>query len=347
MTSPAPVWEVINGFGAYWALNSALDLGIFDALAPGPSSLDHLHDQLDIDDPRDLQLLLQFLTALDLIDTDGTTWSNTEVADRHLTADAPTSMIDLVRLSPGARPNWENLTETLRRGRPDDTDLARTDELHPPIAAATAPTQGAVAAAVRDHLIATGAITDRPVTIVDLGCGSGAWLRALLTGAPDGSRGTGIDLPHVVDRFRDDLRTEPIDLIAGDYLETPTDHDHAHDADICVLAHVLRSDTESRAEALVSRALGLLRPGGTLAVADYFVPEPDQPTEAYVGARHDLTLALTMRAGTPGRGITDRQLTTWCDRHGASLDTVLEPVPRQTVHLFTNRNPNQGQEQRT
>src|SRR5699024_11985280 len=49
VTAPTPVWDVINGFGAYWALNSALDLGLFDALAKGPSSLDRLHGDVGLE----------------------------------------------------------------------------------------------------------------------------------------------------------------------------------------------------------------------------------------------------------------------------------------------------------
>ncbi len=33
MSSPAPVWDAINGFAAYWALHAAVELGLFEALA--------------------------------------------------------------------------------------------------------------------------------------------------------------------------------------------------------------------------------------------------------------------------------------------------------------------------
>lgn len=336
MTAPTPVWEVINGFGAYWALNASLDLGLFDALETGPATTAELTKRLGAANQEDIELLLQFLTSLGLIESNGTEWSPTPVAIRYLVSTSPMSMVDLVRLSPGAVSNWTDLGATIRTGRPGDQQLARTDALHPAITAATAPTQRAVAAGVAGQLFGGATRHEDPITIVDLGCGSGAWLQTLLGEATPGSRGLGVDLPHVIDAFGPDPGSSSIDLIAGDYLDVDLP---VRDVDIVVLAHVLRAEPASRAESLVQRAFELLRPGGTLVVADYFVPPPGRTSDHYRAARHDLTLALTMRAGTLGRGLGGDQLSAWCRRHGGEPGPILEPIPRQTVHLFTHRIP--------
>ena len=36
---PGAVWDVINGYAAYWAVAAASDLGIFDRLAAAPAAM--------------------------------------------------------------------------------------------------------------------------------------------------------------------------------------------------------------------------------------------------------------------------------------------------------------------
>src|SRR5690606_23149998 len=52
--TPAPVWDVINGFAAYWALQAAVDLGVFDALDAGPLTTAQLAAATGVGDPGDL-----------------------------------------------------------------------------------------------------------------------------------------------------------------------------------------------------------------------------------------------------------------------------------------------------
>lgn len=326
MTSPGPVWDVINGFGAYWALCAAVDLGLFDALDARPLTTAELAAAVGVGDPDDLATLTNLLVAVDLLDTDGVTWALRDVARRFLVSGSAASMTELVRLSPGVHDAWPDLAATLRVGGPDAGTAEATVALHPALVQATAATQHAVAVAVAGAL----AWGPEPV-VVDFGCGSGAWLTALLDAAGPHARGVGVDLPHVVDSVRPAIAELAVTLVAGDYVNTTLP---VARADVVVLAHVLRAEPDSRARALVARALDLLGPAGTLLVADYFLPGAGQPADAYRAARHDLTLALTMRAGTAGRGVTERQLAAWCAEHGAATTAVVEPIARQRVHII-------------
>lgn len=329
MTSPAPVWDVINGYAAYWALRAGLDLGVFDRLADGPCDTAALATAVGAADPGDVAALAELLAALDLLDTDGTAWSLTPAAARFLVTSSPASMTELVHHSPGPPAAWPDLARTLRAGAPDPTTVAALDALYPDLVRATSATQRAVAAGVAQTLTAQGFWGRSGQVVVDLGCGSGAWLAALLDAGGAGSRGVGVDRDPV-------LATVPVrpdaELRAGDYLdvELPVER-----ADVVVLAHVLRAESRGRAAALVARALDLLTPDGVLLVADYFRPPSGQPAGVYRAARHDLTLALTMRASTSGRGVTEDDLAAWCAPLGARTVEVVEPVPRQRVHLIT------------
>lgn len=328
MSSPAPVWDVINGFARYWALHSAVEIGVFECLADGAATDDELAAATGVRDASDVTLLAQVLVTLGLLATDGERWRLTPVAKRFLVASSPASMVGLVRHSPGPKQAWPDLAATLREGGPAQPVRDELDALYPDLVEATAATQSAVAVGVAGELRSRGLWSGSGV-VVDFGCGSGAWLRALLDTAPK-AYGIAVDLPHVLRSARERLAGQDVTLVPGDYLdvELPVAH-----ADVVVLAHVLRAEDDESARALVARAFGLLAEGGVLLVADYFRPADGGETDTYLAAGHDLTLALTMRASTRGRGLTEDALATWCAEHGARSVAVVEPVPRQRVHL--------------
>ncbi|MFI5959395.1 methyltransferase domain-containing protein [Cryptosporangium sp. NPDC051539] len=325
MTSPAPVWDLINGYAAYWALHTAVELGLFEHL---PATSAELAGATGVADPADVTLLAQLLAAKGLLETDGERWSATPVSERFLTSESPATMTGLVRHSPGPKAGWAALADTLRAGRPSVEIRDALDALYPELVAATAATQGAVARGVAAELRTRG-LWDGSRLVVDLGCGSGAWLEALTA---DGAGGIGVDLAHVLPGALNRLAGGTVAFIAGDYLEVTIP---PRRAGVVILAHVLRAEPADRAEALFGRALDLLAEGGVLVVADYFRPADGALTQACADAVHDVTLALTMRASTLGRGLTETALADWCAARGARTVAVVEPVPRQRVHLIT------------
>lgn len=328
--SPAPVWDVINGFAAYWAVHAAVELGVFDALADAPRTAAELADTVDVAE-GDVTLLAQMLVALDLLDTEDGCFRANAVMLRYLTASSPATMTGLVHAAPGPHEAWPQLARTLRSGGPSDSTVAALDRLYPELVRATAATQRAVAAGVARELTRRG-MWRTPCRIVDLGCGSGVWLDVLLHAAGPDSDAVAVDRGAVLDEARTTLRDRSVQFVDGDYLDATIAPQPAR---IAVLAHVLRAEPADRAERLVRRAVELLEPGGVLAVADYFRPGDGAAADEYRAARHDLTLAMTMRASTGGRGITENQLAEWAGAAGARPAAVLEPVPRQRVHLFT------------
>lgn len=331
---PGPIWDVINGFAGYWALHTGVDLGLFDALASGGSDADALAAATGVRDPQDLALLADVLVSLGLLGTDGLRYQLTPSAQRFLVSSSPASMVELVRCSPGPHSAWPALGHTLRAGAPAPQIGAELGALYPRLVRATAGTQRAVADGVAAALTERDLWGSTAPVLLDLGCGSGAWLAGLLDGAGEGAGAVAVDLPHVLDEARATLAGRPVTFVAGDYLdvELPVER-----ADVVVLAHVLRAEPAPRAAALVARALDLLAGRGTLLVADYFRPDAAQLMPAYPAARHELMLSLTMRASTAGRGVTEAQLHGWlADRH-AEVACVIEPVARQRVHIVRAR----------
>jgi SAM-dependent methyltransferase len=309
---PAPVWDVINGVSAYWALRTALDLGVFDAVGECATASE-LAEACG-GDAGAVRLLADVLVSLGFLTSDGTCYRPTPCAQTYLVASSPRSMAALVTHAPGPLDAWPALGTRVRE--PDRAGV-ELDAFYRALGPATAPTQRAVAAGVVAELDRRCWWPQRP-TVVDLGCGSGAWLAAMRP-----ARAIGVDSAVTPD-------CGAIEFVAGDYLtaDLPVTR-----ADVVVLAHVLRAEPADRAARLVARAVELAG-GGTVVVADY--PRPDGSTvEECRAARHELLLSLTMLAATPGgRGITVAELRQWAQAAGAEVVAELEPVPRQHAYLI-------------
>ncbi|MEU9335539.1 methyltransferase [Streptomyces sp. NPDC048290] len=274
--SPAPVWDVINGFASYWALSAALDLGLFDALAKDPGTgLDagQLTAVTGAAGPGPVTVLAETLVALDLLTADEDRFRLTPAAERYLVSTAPASMAALARYSPGPLAAWPGLAETVRTGAPGPGVPEALTALYPALVRATGPTQSGVATAVAAELERRGLWPEEP-TVVDLGCGSGAWLTALLGTRPH-ARAVAVDLPNVLPVAEaaagDAGLGERVTAVAGDYLDTALPVSRA---DVVVLAHVLRAEPPERARRLVARAVELAGTDGVVVVADYWRPDP-------------------------------------------------------------------------
>src|SRR4051812_42505174 len=92
----SPVWAIIQGFGAYWALVAAIDLGVFDGLRrAGPATAPTLATELSAS-PDHLRHLLDALVTFGFLDQVDDVYSLTETAERYLCADGAASMAALV-----------------------------------------------------------------------------------------------------------------------------------------------------------------------------------------------------------------------------------------------------------
>ena len=94
-----PVWGIIQGYGSYWMLVAAVDLGVFDGIeALGPSRVEPIAEHLQVS-ALHLQHLLDALVTFGFLDQVDDVYELTETAERYLCTDGAASMASIVRVA--------------------------------------------------------------------------------------------------------------------------------------------------------------------------------------------------------------------------------------------------------
>ena len=321
----APVWGIIQGFGSYWMLVAAIELGVFDVIeSGGPVAADPLARQLDVSASH-LAHLLDALVSFGFLDQVGGVYELTETAERYLCTNGAASMAALVAVAPGPLGNWTNLADTIRTGHvstPIENDPAA---FYGPLVQATFPTQLRAAG----RLGASLGWARRPgLRVLDVGAGQAPWAIGILTQSP-GSTAVINDLPGVLqlaaDTISDNDLEGRVELREGDFHEIEFERESY---DIVVLGHVCRTEGEERAVSLVRRAYRALAPGGQLLLTDYFADNERKFNPFGV------QMGMTMLASTARGGmLTHAQVSGWLRDAGFEAIRLTEPIGFNQVYV--------------
>ncbi|MFE9772134.1 methyltransferase domain-containing protein [Streptomyces sp. NPDC005931] len=274
LPDPAPLLALNFGFARARALGTALDLGVFTALAAAaPCSTAQLADTLGCD-ARSLGELLPVLEDFGLVSgDDGVGWAPTEAARAYLVKGAPAYLGDHFDEVLAQWDRWGALTSLVRTGhRGGDLGDPAGRGRHPGMFAGAFPLAVRVAAAVVEALDLRGA-----GRVLDLTCGSGEWGIAL-AGADPRARVTAYDDPALLavarGRAAEFRVAERFRFVAGRLGETPFAQG---EFDTVVMAHAGRFAGPRTAARLIREGARVLRPGGTLLLADVMRAPPGQP----------------------------------------------------------------------
>ena len=314
----APVWGIIQGFGSYWMLVAAIDLGVFDAIeAEGPMRVGALAERIGAS-PFHLTHLLDALVSFGFLDQVDEIYELTETAERYLCTNGAASMAALVRVANGPHGNWAHLADTVRTGHvatPIEQDAAG---FYGPLVQATFPTQLRAAG----RLGAMLGWARRPnLRVLDLGAGRAPWSIGILTQSP-GSSAVANDFPEVLELAAATVAEhgleERVEFRPGDFHEIPFERGGY---DVVVLGHICRTEGETRARSLVCRAFDALRSGGQLILADYFADN---------GRKYNpfgVQMGMTMLASTTNGGmLTHAQVSGWLRDAGFVAIRLMEPI---------------------
>ena len=270
--------------GAYWAsrtLLSAAELGVFEALAPGPLPLDALRERLGLHQ-RGARDFLDTLVALGLLDRDDDGYRSTAEADLFLDPGKPSYLGGLLEFHNKVMYlPWASLTEALRTGKnqaghqnADDmfgNVYADPDQL---AALATAMTAYSAGSAIA---LANAFPWDEYQSFCDLGTAQGMVPVQLALRHPHLS-GMGFDLPPVgpiFERFIADYNlSSRVTFAGGDFFTDPLPS-----AQVYVLGHVLHDWGLDAKRALLRRVYEALPEGGAVIVYEMLIDD-DRRTNA-------------------------------------------------------------------
>ncbi|MGA9279510.1 methyltransferase family protein [Ilumatobacter sp.] len=320
----APVWDVIEGFGRFHVLSSALELGVFDLLAEiGPARAETLAEPLEVSATH-LETLLEGVVSMGLLDRRHGVFELNDTARRYLVSDSPASMAALVPVSPGPLENWSRLTDTVRTGAPVDPvdDDAR---FHVPLVEGTFTTINRCA--MRSDLQLRYSALAAP-RVLELGAGGAPWSIAILEANTDATAVVN-DLDGVIGVARRKVTERGLDgrveFRPGDFHDIELE---SGGHDLVVLGHICRTEGEAGTRSLMRRAFDALKAGGRILIGDYFCDEQRSQ------AGHALMMGVTMMASTRrGRTFTHGQVGAWLTDAGFEAVRCIEPIGFQEVFV--------------
>lgn len=274
---PAPdrIFELTSAYWASRTLLSAVDLGLFAALAEGPLPGEELRGRLDLHG-RGTRDFFDALVALGMLDRGDDGYRNTTETDLYLVPGKPSYLGGMLELhSSVLYQPWASLTEALRTGKDQggytgETDLF--DALHQDsdvlvkfVTAMTAYSAGPATA------LANTFPWDRYQTFCDLGTAQGM-VPVQLARRHQHLQGTGFDLPRVGPIFEkfvaDSGLGARVSFVGGDFFTDPLPP-----AQVYVLGHVLHDWGLEAKRTLLRRVFDALPAGGAVIVNEMLIDD--------------------------------------------------------------------------
>ena len=249
-----------------WSMHvvfAASRLRVFTLLHGNPMTAPELNKHLDANDKL-LAALLDACVAMGLLHRDGRRYVNSHASEAHLVEGSPLYVGDIIEVQANESETWSRLYDAV-------SQKAGESETAPqPASMPRRFTLGMNNIAMQGEAAALAAAVDLSAcrTLVDVGCGSGAYSATLCTRFPN-LRVVLLDQPEVLDTTRevtqayglgDRLEIKPVDMTTDTYGEN---------FDAVLLSDVLYQNKATCLTVLRS-AYQTLAPSGRLIVRGYY-----------------------------------------------------------------------------
>jgi hypothetical protein len=320
--TPDRIVKLGLAFRAAKALLSAVELGVFTALAEDSLDLDALRMRVGIDE-RGARDFFDALVALGMLERDERgRYANTPETNFYLDRQKPTYIGgELDHFNTYVYPHWNLLTPALRTGKPQSgaratghysalyADHAALETLIKGMTGGTLPVAKALAAKFpwQDYK-----------TVIDVGTAQGC-LPVQIAHAHPHITGGGFDLPPVNPLFdnyaRDHGLCDRLRFYAGDFLQDPLPS-----ADVLVLGRVLHNWDLVTKRMLLKKAYDALPAGGALIVYERLIDD-----ERRVNAAALLTSVNMVIMTAGGFDFTGADCIGWM-REAGFRDMRVEPL---------------------
>jgi ubiquinone/menaquinone biosynthesis C-methylase UbiE len=307
--------ERLMEFGFAYAppliIGAAVSNKVFDSLATAAKTVEQISKETGAS-ARGLRAIMNALVGLELLKKDRReNYSLTPESAAFLLTHKPGTQAGFfATVLPQLVSRWLSLTKVVRDGRPvlavnqEEPGTEFFSQLVENIIPMSYPSAQALA----DHLKL--AKTKNEVRVLDLAAGSGIWGIALIQKSPR-VRVAAVDwagmIPTtkritqkfgVADRFK---------YLEGDLFEV----DFGNGYDVATLGHILHSEGEERSRQLLKKTFRALKPGGTIAIAEWLVNDDrTEPT-------HSLMFAVQMLVNTEkGDTFSFNEIKSWLEEAG-------------------------------
>lgn len=307
---PDRLLQIAWGFAPVLIIQSALQNRLFDVLERRPLALPAIAKAAGVSG-RGAKAVLNALVGLQLLKKQGERYSLTPESRTFLVASSRQYYGAYFRhMAAQLMPQWLNLPEITKTGLPTlETNQETSGSEHfAKFVDALFNLSFGVATKVGEHLGVRKC--KAPLTVLDIGAGSGVWGIALAQLSVKVAI-RAVDFPKVLKITRQFAErwkvTERMVTVPGDFIEADFGKGHQ----VAALGHILHSEGPARIKTLLKKVYNSLAPGGTIVIQE-FVPSNDR-----MGPPPALIFAVNMLVNTrAGDTYTFKEISQWLKAAG-------------------------------
>ena len=321
--------QLLQGAQASAVLSTAIELGVFAALAHGPAGASEVAARLRCPE-RTTRILCDALSAFGVLVHDGDRYSLTPTAETHLVPGRPGYMGDVSQIvdAPQMWQGLSRLTEAVRAGGSILEQHAETPR-HPfwetfarASTALAAPSAGAL-----EHTLQGWLASQARVRVLDVAAGSGLYGYTLAQKNSNVEL-TSLDWPNVLVETRKTAERLGLDSARLRYIEGNLfEADFGGPYELIVMSHIFHHFDRETCLGLMKKVAAALAPGGRVAVHDFLADHPG-------GQLFSITMMIWTKHGEAYRG---QDYLAWFAESGLKNPSI-QPVPMgPTSLLFAER----------
>ncbi len=292
-------------------ISAAVSNKVFDTLESGAKTVEQVSKQTGAS-VRGLRAVMDALVGLELLKKDRQSrYSLTPESAAFLVSNKAGTLAGFFQtILPQLLSKWLQLAEVARTGRPVAAvnEETKGTKFFSQLVESIIPMSYRGAQKLGDHLKV--AKTKSELRVLDLAAGSGIWGIALAQKSPR-VRVAAVDWAGMIPTTKRITRKfglhDRFDFIEGDLSEA----NFGNGYDVATLGHILHSEGEARSRQLLKKTFRALKPGGTIAIAEWLVN--DRRTEP----THSLMFAVQMLVNTErGDTFSFNEIKSWLEDAG-------------------------------
>jgi O-methyltransferase domain/Dimerisation domain len=303
--TPEPIMKVAMGFMAAKHLFVASEVGLFEALAAGPATIEELASRTSVPS-RTIAIAAAAMVSLGLIEQDGDRYQNGEPAAAFLAGKLGPDLRPMLRFFDQiSYPTWQKLADAVRTGN-GQAQFGKFDERQQEIFSAGVESFSGPGAAA----LATNYDFGHHRKVLDVAGGTGSFLVAVLKRHAN-LRGTLLELPGPCAVARQKLANLPegsrIDVIEGDVFRDPLPADH----DALIVANTAHVFSVPHNLELMRKMRAGVQPRARLLLVDLWTdPSHTQPGPAALISGEFLVIS------GEGQAYSEQEADTWLGQTG-------------------------------